>query len=1142
MNIQYKIKSFIKYLFSLMLLIALICSFIKITVAGADIGSNMTFQETIRITGTVTSAADGSALPGLTIVVKGTSIGTITDNDGKYNIEAPSDGTLIFSFVGFKAQEIPVEGRSVIDVVMEESIEALEEVVVTALGIRREEKSLGFSVGRVDGEELTRVAQENVLNSMAGKVAGVTISSTGGAGSTVNMVIRGATSMSTDNQPLFVVDGVPLSSTINNIGGFGSDNRVDYGNAIADLDPESIAEVSILKGPSAAALYGTRAGNGVVLITTKKATGKGMRVTVTSNTVFDMPVRFLNVHTQFASGFFSYRPENFGGGILPEITPTEATGAGPENDKGYWAVQWDAPLDANGVRVPTEVVSFPNNFRNFINDYALTTTNGASISSSSDAINYRLGVTNMTHDGLIPNADLNKNTITLSASAKARENLTISTDINFSNSWADNRPASNRGANPLQWVYFHPSNIDILKLKDYGSGTDIKRVSGGHENPYFLAYDVNNSFNRYRGFGNIVATWQITPDLSLMGRMTINKTDEVRETKIAPGYLQEPNNGAYGIESSNAFERNTDFLLTYSKKFGDLEISASGGGNILYRKTSSNSNSSKSGSGLIVPNVFTVQNINSGALVYNNYRGQKEINSLYATINLAVKEFAYIDLTARNDWSSTLPSENRSYFYPSASLSIMADQLIDMGDNVDMFKIRGGLAQVGNDTNPYGLFPVYQNAGQWGDAIRLSKQSGLLNPTLLPELATSWELGTELRLLSNRLRFDGTYYKVDNENQILGVPLASSTGFSGIQINAGLLQSKGWEFLLGVTPVRNANWNWDLNLNLTRNRTYILELTEEVEFVEFWDQAKVRSIGYVKDEDQGRNGLLGNLYSRKVMRVTDPNSKYYGYPLLGSGLDAEWQGEEEYSLVGNYNPDFIMGLQSSLTYKNFMLSMTFDWRSGGQYVSQSFRYLSEDSMSKAWLDGLAHPGELGGAPSKALEEWVLANKEELLFADVPHPVGGPTPDFGGFPESFSGVTVYDGTFAPGVIGHYDDNGNFILEQENLGNEGTIFLPYVVSYPWDIGEANLFDADYIKIREVSLNYRLPVNFSQKLGMQDINLSLYSRNIILWTKDPGIGVDPERAYQAEGNGRFNQGVERYNAEPWVVPVGFKVNFSF
>lgn len=292
----------------------------------------------------------------------------------------------------------------------------------------------------------------------------------------------------------------------------------------------------------------------------------------------------------------------------------------------------------------------------------------------------------------------------------------------------------------------------------------------------------------------------------------------------------------------------------------------------------------------------------------------------------------------------------------------------------------------------------------------------------------------------------------------------------------------------------------------------------------------------------GQDGLVGNLYSRKTKRVEDKNSPYYGYPILGSGLDAEWEGEEEYSKVGNYNPDFIMGLQSSLSYKNFTLSMTFDWRSGGQYVSQTYRYLSESVVTQTWLNELVHPGDLGGAPSQALRDWVVANADELLLSDRLRPVGGPTPEYGGFPESFSGVTVYDGTFAPGVMGSYDENGNFILEQENLGNEGTAFLPYVVSYPWDIGEANLFDADYIKLREIALNYNFPRKISDKLGMEDINFSVYSRNIMIWTKDADLGIDPERAYQAEGNGRFKQGVERYNADPWAIPVGFKLRLTF
>ena len=279
--------------------------------------------------------------------------------------------------------------------------------------------------------------------------------------------------------------------------------------------------------------------------------------------------------------------------------------------EGYWAVQWDAPLDANGQPIPTEVVSYPNNIQNFLNDYAFTTTNGASISASTEAINYRLGFTNMTHKGLIPNSDLHRNNLSLNASSKLWNQLTISTDINYSNSWADNRPASNRGSNPLQWAYSHPTNIDITKLQDYGSGNDIKRVSGNHENPYYVAHGINNSFNRHRIYGNIVANWEISPAFSIRGRYILNRTDEVQESKIGPGYLREPNNGAYGIETGDAMERNMDLLGTYKKDWDDFAVSVSAGGNLMYQKWSNITNSSKSGSGLIVPDLYTVQNIST---------------------------------------------------------------------------------------------------------------------------------------------------------------------------------------------------------------------------------------------------------------------------------------------------------------------------------------------------------------------------------------------------------------------------------------------------------------------------------------------------------------------------------------------------
>lgn len=1093
-----------------------------------------------RVTGVVTSGGDGSGLPGVSIVIKGTTSGSVTDQDGKYSIEVSPTDVLVFSFVGFESQEVPVGGRTTLDVVLQESMEALQEVVVTALGIEREERSLGYSVGKVKGEELTRVAQENFITGMAGKVAGVTINSAGGPGSTSSIIIRGATSLANDNQPLFIIDGVPMMNTVNNVGGFGDRNPVDYGNAIADLDPESIESVSVLKGPSAAALYGTRAGNGVILITTKKAkSGSGMRVSVTSNTVFDLPSRNLNVQKKFGQGAFSFRPEDVGG-ILPYSS--YASGAGPELDKGYWQVQWHSPLDENGSPVPVELVSHPNNMKNFLNDFGLTTTNGASIANGGERTSYRVGVTHMIHKGLIPNSDLKKTNLSLSASSKMHEKLTVSTDINFVNSWADNRPAGDRGTNPLESALRVPANIDIRSLRNYSPDNNFNRITSEYENPWVMAYEVNNSFNRYQVFGNVTATWQVLPKLSLMGRMVVNKSDQIEESKIGRGYWRENNNGTYGIASDDHLERNIEALATYKTSWNDLSLSISAGANTRYDKDLNVVNSAKSGVGLVVPNLFSLGNIAPTALNYSSYRSERQVNSVYGMANFGWRDIIYLDVTARNDWSSTLPASNRSYFYPSASLSMILSEVIEMGRGVDMIKLRAGYGQAGNDTRPYNLVQVYQTLAPWGTATQLGKPGGLLVPNLKPERATSFEIGPQVRLFGDRVRFEGTYYRVDNEDQVIAVPLAVSAGFTSTMINAGLLRGEGVELTLGATPIRNNDWTLDIDANFTKSDTRIIRLADGISSQEFWSQAGVRNTGYVKNKELGHDGRIGNLYAQRVLRVTDPTSPYYNYPMMiAGGEDKEWEVQDTYTKVGNYNPDFILGLQTSVTYKRFSLSMTFDWRKGGQYVSQTNRYFAEWGINGAWLEGLANPGELGGKFSDELRSWVIANADKLLFGPVPVPIGGPTPEYGGFPETFSGMVVYDGTLTPGVYGYHDENGKFILEKENLGGPGSEVQPYALSYPWGVGEASMFDADYVKLREISLGYRFPHSIATKLKMQDINFSIYSRNIMLWAKDSRLGVDPERAYQPSGAG-FLQGVERFNGLPWVVPVGFKLNLSF
>ncbi|MDX1362607.1 MAG: SusC/RagA family TonB-linked outer membrane protein [Arenibacter latericius] len=1098
------------------------------------------------VSGSVTSLDDGMPLPGVTILIKGTNQGGVTDFDGNYNIiMSNSNGTLVFSYLGFKTTEVAVNGRTNINVPLATSEEALDEVVVTALGIKRAEKSLGYSVENVAGEELTRVAQENVLNSLSGKVAGVTLNATGGTGSSVSMVIRGAISLSSDNQPLFVIDGVPIANSVNNVGGFGRDNRVDYGNAISDLDPESIEDVSILKGPSAAALYGSRAGNGVVLITTKKAKDKEkMKVSFSSSTVFDVPYKYLKQQTRFASGYFSFSPESQGGSnIMPEISLSGGN-SGPELDKGYFAVQWDSPRDANGVRIPTELKSYPNNVKNFLQT-GITTSNSLTVTNSSDVLNYRLGVTNMENRGLVPNSDINRNSFSLSASSNLNQKLTISTNVNVVHSYSDNRPASNRGANPLQWAYYFPANIDLRKLRDYDlPGTEVLSISEDYNNPYFLAYGINNSNSRYRIYGNLALDWQLSPEFNIRTSYNLNSYNQTQETKMSPGYNNEPNNGTYGIAKSDGLETNVDLLATYAKDYNNFDFSISAGGNLMYQKSDGISNSAASRVGLIVPDLFTVKNIAPTALVYSSFLSERAINSVYGLANFGYKDMIYLDVTARNDWSSTLPVDNRSYFYPSASLSFLFSEVVKIPE-VNLFKLRGGWARVGNDTSPYQLGAYYNNAGQWDNAVLYSASGGLSTPSLEPEEATSKEFGLDLALFNNRLRFEGTYYTVENRNQIVpSVPIPGSSGYSSVSINAGVLESKGYEFSLGLTPVQNENFNWDLNLNFTTNESKIKALAEGIEYIEFWSDNKSVSRGYVANPATGEDGLVGNLYSPKIKRVTDTSSPYFGYPLLGEGEDAEWLAEDERVKVGNYNPDFIMGLQSSLSYKNFTLNLTFDWRSGGQYMSQTSRYMTEDGFSQQLIDNLINPGI--SSTGQELKDWVLDNADLLIHGENFISIGGPPGD-GGFPEALGGSVVYDGVFNAGVVGYHDENGKFILERENLGLEGTSFIPFSVANAWDFGTPHMFDADFIKLREISLGYDLPRKFVDRAGLHNVTLSVYSRNIMLWTKDSAFGIDPERAYQAE-SGRdkrgtqFKQGIERYNVDPWVIPVGFKIGITF
>lgn len=1108
----------------------------------------MAQNRTVR--GNVTSSDDSGGLPGVNVIQKNTTRGVTTDQNGDFSIEVTgNDAVLVFSFVGYERQEVVVGSRSVVNVSLISDGNSLNEVVVTALGIPRAERSLGYSVGKVEGKELTRVVQENVLNSLAGRVSGVTINSTGGTGSSVSMVIRGANSLNSDNQPLFVIDGVPIANTLNNVSTGGNDNRADFGNAISSLNPDDIENISILKGPSAAALYGSRAGNGVVLITTRSgANVNKMTVSLNSSTVFDQPYKYLKWQTQFGSGQFSAIPPELSG--TPLSNPfgkliEENVGAtyGAALDKGYEEVQWNSPIGADGRPMKMPLVSHKDNVRNFVQT-GITTTNGVSVANNTGAYNYRLSYSNMWNRGIIPNSDLFRNTINLNTSLKVSNSIRLSSVIDFSRNNSNNRPAGNRGANPLEWAYNVSPHTDILDLQDYWmpgqEGLQQRsQFAGVYNNPYFLAHEVNNAFVRDRIYGNIRADYQVTSDFSVFARYSLDKLDERRDLKVANSYTNDPR-GAYALINIGNFEHNLDFLATYKKDISDFSLSVSGGGNTRYQKGTNISNSTKGGTGLIVPGIFNIQNIAPANLDYSSTWFQRAIYSVYGLANLGYKDMVFLDLTARNDWSSTLPAENRSYFYPSASLSILANEFIPMPKAVSMFKLRGGFAQVGNDANPYNLLGTLSNRGAWDGIPRLSTPGTLLIPDLKPEIVTSYEGGLDLNLFTNRLRLAATYYVVENRNQILSAKLPPSSGYTTKNVNAGLLVSKGWELGLGGTPVSNRNFRWDINANWTRNRTRIMELSDDLPYYTLWTDARGGAWTYVGDE-------IGDIYDAEIVTVKDPNSPYFGYPILDA--TGKWQDIDAINSknkIGNFNPKFVMGLQTSLNYKGISLNMSFDWRNGGDFVSQTYRYGEENGRSQLFLDKLINPDGLTG---DALRDYLVANQETMIRinGNVFPLVGGPTPDFNGYPFRYGPYTLpHGGVFVPGVIQTGTDaNGNPVYK-ENLGGPGTAVLPFAGATTWSFTRAFLYDASYIKLREISLGYDLPRSIVQKWGMQNVNFSVYSRNIILWTKAK-INIDPEMAYQLEsgvqgGVSQFKQGIERYNVTPWVMPVGFRLGFTF
>ena len=1041
-----------------------------------------TEQSDITVSGIVTDV-DGQPLPGVNVAIKDIMKGTVTDSDGRYTLSVPDDNvTLVFSFVGYVAQEILVGKRTVINIVMNENVTVMQEVVVTALGIKREKKALGYSVGEVQSAAMTRVPQKDLTGALAGKMSGVQITSTSNdVNNDVFINIRGISSLADNNNPLVVIDGVPCD-----------DKRI-----MKDISPDNVESVSVLKGPSAAALYGSRAGAGVILITSKsgKMDRKGIGVDVSVGSTFSQPYKYIKMQNKFTSGI---------SGVLNENSYQQWNG--PE--EGASAVQWNT----NGEAKP--LVFYKDNLKNYF-ETGNEMVYDVSVNGSYDKGSIRLGISHLNANGVYPGVELKRNGVNLAAVYKITKKVNVSVNIDLMNPSSDNYPLKNGGETQYMAVYQVPPHININDLKDYWITPNVlqRNFNTAHDNPWFAAYELRDGFDRFRTIGNMKLEYNIIPDLKLMVRYSLSSDNYKRAYRQAwssyggDGGGENRPQGQYNQTISNMREMNADFLLSYKKSFGKFEFEPSIGGNEMTQRYYS---MSAGGYPLVLAGLYTLSNVDRGGLTYESSISRKNIYSVYGLFNLSYDNMIYLSATGRNDWSSTLPIDNRSYFYPSVSLSAMVSEMIKLPSWVSLFKLRGGISQVGKDTSPYVIATVLQQ-GTWGSNTTYKVPSNLPNINLKPEIAKAFEVGTDISLFKNRLGFDFTYYKVKNSNQILNTSTSPTSGYTAATINAGNVENKGIEIGLHVVPVKSNDWNWDVHVNFTRERSKLKELTEGIEQFQFWESTQVFAITQVGD-------YIGDIYTRDVIRVEDKNSPYYGWALLNSNGKIQRNNNTDAMIkAGNFMHDFMMGLQTSVSYKNITLSMSFDWRQGGKYYDQTMmrlargqkiEYYNDNAQSSTFtgiLSNLSFNGD-----NNALANEIKSHPELYRYNNVW--IGGLSKELGGFlyPNG-----VYEGAFFPGVIS--DGKGGYI---ENFGGDGTVYVKaYDIFQPsggyWDTGTANkwIYDASFIKLREIAISYTLPKSLTQKISTQNITISGFMRNLLLYSGSK-TNQDPESIYHNDG----------------------------
>lgn len=1009
------------------------------------------------ITGQVTDS-DGFPVADAYVYVEGTDTGVYTDSNGNFTLNVNQGDEIAVEFIGYETSVLVVGASDAYNVMLRRggAIE-LGTTVATALGIEREKKSLGYSVQEVDGDLLNASKSGNALNSLSGNVAGVQISTpSSNLGGSTRILLRGASSVTGENRPLIVVDGVPMSND-----NFNSTNTQrgaggrDYGDMVFDIDPNNIESVSVLKGGAASALYGSRGMNGVILITTKDGKKGQDLIEVNTGISFESLSLVPKMQNMYGGGSSdSFQQIEINGMTYNIVEYNMDESWGPRFNPNVSVLHWDAfdPEFESDYLRPRPWVASENDWDTFF-ETGITFNNSVAFSKSFDNSVARVAYSNMYTEGIFPNSRLNRNSLNVGLSSQFSERFHVSGDITYVNNNAFNRPEVGYGDNSVmqKFMQWGQRQLDYKRMRNYimpnGRQRTWNRVAWNNptpqysDNPYWTAYMNTAEDERNRYYGNLKLQYDLTDDLYLVGNVygdgyTLNASE-----RVAVGSQALP---MYSELYRTSREFNYETRLHYDKDFGAISINSFVGANL--RDESYKSMIANTSGGLVVPGLYNLGN-SIDAPTVTNYLEERRVNSLYGMLSLGYNDIFFLEGTARNDWSSTLPENNNSYFYPSISGSIVFSELVNQSW-LRFGKLRGGWASTGNDTNPYSLRNTYVVGNIFLESPTFSQTTVNKNDQLVAETVDSWEVGLEMSLFRDRVGFDVTYYDQSSYDLLMPVQLSASTGYVSTVENAAEMRNKGIEAIVYATPVQTTDFSWRLTWNFAKNNNTVEKLMEGVDALRLTNAPFRAQLWAVEGMEYGQIRGTDYVYDDAGNRVVTAGGAYAATPITD---------------LGSVLPDYNMGLRNTFTYKNLSLTFLIDMQKGGKYFS----------TSNMW-----------GMYSGMLEETVANGIRE------------------------------NGIVLDGVTGTvtYNEDGSYSVTNTAPNTTNISAMAYGSQFYTGPVAQNVFDADYFKLRDLILSYSLPEAFRGPFRAVDI--SVFGRNLLTWGLD-NDNFDPEMATAGSGN---------------------------